>query len=120
MASAADFWVIFVLMRDSLAVKLETRIKGNFAQSGDQFATSTREFPVPLNRTENSRDTLRNEKLKIRRNNHDLIEFNNDKTQSVVTNMTDCAGLQYDWRLRLSRLNVTDFDLAKYDWRRLR
>jgi hypothetical protein len=33
-------------------------------------------------------------------------------------NMTDCAGLQYDWRLRLSRLNMTDFDLAKYDWRR--
>jgi hypothetical protein len=32
--------------------------------------------------------------------------------------MTDCAGLQYDWRLRLSRLNMTDFDLAKYDWRR--
>jgi hypothetical protein len=32
--------------------------------------------------------------------------------------VTDCAGLQYDWRLRLSRLNMTDFDLAKYDWRR--
>jgi hypothetical protein len=33
-------------------------------------------------------------------------------------NMTDCAGLQYDWRLRLIRLKMTDFDLAKYDWRR--
>jgi hypothetical protein len=36
----------------------------------------------------------------------------------MVMNITDCAGLQYDWRLQLSRLNMTDFDLAKYDWRR--
>jgi hypothetical protein len=46
------------------------------------------------------------------------MEIDNDKSPSVVMNMTDCAGLQYDWRLRLSRLNMTDFDLAKYDWRR--
>jgi hypothetical protein len=58
------------------------------------------------------------QKLKIRRNNKELIEIDNDKTPPVVMNMTDCAGLQYDWRLRLSRLNMTDFDLAKYDWRR--
>jgi hypothetical protein len=44
----------------SYAVKLETRINGNLAQSGE-FATSTRKFPVALNRTENSRDTLRDE-----------------------------------------------------------
>jgi hypothetical protein len=58
------------------------------------------------------------QKLKIRRNNIELIEIDNDKTPPVVMNMIDCAGLQYDWRLRLSRLNMTDFDLAKYDWRR--
>jgi hypothetical protein len=58
------------------------------------------------------------QKLKIRRNNKEFIEIDNDKTSPVVMNMTDCAGLQYDWRLRLSRLNMTDFDLAKYDWRR--
>jgi hypothetical protein len=56
--------------------------------------------------------------LKIRRNNKELIENDNDKTRPVVMNMTDCAGLHYDWRLRLSRLNMTDFDLAKCDWRR--
>jgi hypothetical protein len=58
------------------------------------------------------------QKLKIRRNNKELMEIDNDKSPPVVMNMTDCAGLQYDWRLRLSRLNMTDFDLAKYDWRR--
>jgi hypothetical protein len=58
------------------------------------------------------------QKLKIRRNNKELMETDNDKSPPVVMNMTDCAGLQYDWRLRLSRLNVTDFDLTKYDWRR--
>jgi hypothetical protein len=56
--------------------------------------------------------------LKIRRNNKELMEIDNDKSPPVVINMTDCAGLQYDWRLRLSRLNMTDFDLTKYDWRR--
>jgi hypothetical protein len=64
------------------------------------------------------RDCIVEEKLKIRRNNKELMEIDNDKSPPVVTNMTDCAGLQYDWRLRLSRLNMTDFDLAKYDWRR--
>jgi hypothetical protein len=58
------------------------------------------------------------QKLKIRRNNKELMEIDNDKSPPVVINMTDCAGLQYDWRLRLSRLNMTDFDLTKYDWRR--
>jgi hypothetical protein len=58
------------------------------------------------------------QKLKIRKNNKELMEIDNDKSPPVVMNMTDCAGLQYDWRLRLSRLNMTDFDLAKYDWRR--
>jgi hypothetical protein len=56
------------------------------------------------------------QKLKIRRNNKELIEIDNDPTPPVVMNMTDCAGLQYDWRLRLSCLNMTDFDLEKYDW----
>jgi hypothetical protein len=58
------------------------------------------------------------EKLKIRRNNDLIVETDYHKTQSVVTNLTDCAGLQCDWRLRLGRLNMTDLDLAKYDWRR--
>jgi hypothetical protein len=58
------------------------------------------------------------QKLKIRRNNKELMEIDNDKSPPVVMNMTDCAGLQYDWRLRLSRLNMTDFNLTKYDWRR--
>jgi hypothetical protein len=56
------------------------------------------------------------QKLKIRRNNKELMEIDNDKSPPVVMNMTDCAGLQYDWRLRLSRLNMTDFDLVKYDY----
>jgi hypothetical protein len=57
------------------------------------------------------------QKVKIRRNNKELMEIDNDKSPPVVMNMTNCAGLQYDWRLRLSRLNMTDFDLTKYDWR---
>jgi hypothetical protein len=57
------------------------------------------------------------QKLKIRRNNKEYMEIDNDKSPPVVMNMTDCAGLQYDWWLRLSRLNMTDFDLTKYDWR---
>jgi hypothetical protein len=52
------------------------------------------------------------EKLKIRRNNKELMEIDNDKSPPVVMNMTDCAGLQYDWRLRLSRLKMIDFDLC--------
>jgi hypothetical protein len=58
------------------------------------------------------------QKLQIRSNNEELIEIDNDKSPPVVMNMTDCAGLQYDLRLRLGRLNMTDFDLTKYDrWR---
>jgi hypothetical protein len=58
------------------------------------------------------------QKLKIRRNKKELMEIDNDKSPPVVIYMTDCARLQYDWRLGLSRLNKTDFDLTKYDWRR--
>ena len=32
--------------------------------------------------------------------------------------MSDSSWYEYDWRCRLSHINMTDFDLAKYDWRR--
>jgi len=32
--------------------------------------------------------------------------------------MTDLDSDKYDWRRRLSRINMTGGDLAKYDWRR--
>jgi hypothetical protein len=110
-------------MQDSTAVKLETRINGNLAPSVELCNFNTRFPGGPENRTDNSRDTFRDEiaqwnKIENKRNNKELMEIDNDKLPPVVMNMTDCAGLQYDWRLRLSRLNMTDFDLTKYDWRR--
>jgi hypothetical protein len=91
---------------------METRISlyGNLALNGGICNLNTkipggvkqnREFERHLER----RDcTVKQKLITIRR------------SQSLQ--MTDCAGLQYGWRLRLSRLNMTDFDLAKYDWRR--
>ena len=32
--------------------------------------------------------------------------------------MTDSSRYEYDWRRRLSHVNMTDSDLTKYDWRR--
>ena len=32
--------------------------------------------------------------------------------------MTDSSRYEYDWRRRLSHINMTDSDLTKYDWRR--
>jgi hypothetical protein len=32
--------------------------------------------------------------------------------------MTDSSHEQYDWRRRLSRINMTGGGLTKYDWRR--
>ena len=32
--------------------------------------------------------------------------------------MTDISRHEYDWRLWLSHINMTDSDLTKYDWRR--
>jgi hypothetical protein len=46
------------------------------------------------------------------------MEIDNNRMPPVVMNMTDCIRLQYDWRLRLSHLDMTEFDLAKYDCRR--
>jgi hypothetical protein len=108
-----------------MQVKLKTGINGNLTPGGGNFSTSRQEFPVALNRTENSRNTLtRDDRDRIVKNWKYgseiimtlLIEIG--KTQSVVMNMTDCAGLQYDWRLRLSRLKMTDIDLANYERRR--
>jgi hypothetical protein len=48
MALAADFSVILIQMRDSSAVKLETRINGNLAPRAG-IAISTQDFPVALN-----------------------------------------------------------------------
>jgi len=31
--------------------------------------------------------------------------------------MTDSSQYEYDWRRRLSHINMTDSDLTKYDWR---
>jgi hypothetical protein len=50
MALAADFSVTLIQMRDSSAVKLETRINGNLAPSAGICIGY---------RTDNSRDTLR-------------------------------------------------------------
>ena len=30
--------------------------------------------------------------------------------------MTDSSRYEYDWRRRLSHVNMTDSDLTKYDW----
>jgi hypothetical protein len=57
MVLTAEFSVILILMRDSYAVKLESRKTEIWGRLG-KFATSTREVPMALNRTENSRDTL--------------------------------------------------------------
>jgi hypothetical protein len=61
MALAADFSVILMQMRDSSAVKLETRINGNLAPSVGICNFNTRFPGGPEYRTENSRDTLRDE-----------------------------------------------------------
>jgi hypothetical protein len=61
MALAADFSVILIQMRDSSAVKLETRINGNLAPSAGICNFNTRFPGGPEYRTDNSRDTLRDE-----------------------------------------------------------
>jgi hypothetical protein len=61
MALAADFSVILIQMLDSSAVKLETRINENLAPSEGIRKFSTRFPGGPEYRTENSRDTLRDE-----------------------------------------------------------
>jgi hypothetical protein len=61
MALAADFSVILIQMRDSFAVKLETKINGNLAQSEVNCNFNTRFPGGPEYRTANSRDALRNE-----------------------------------------------------------
>lgn len=48
-------------------------------------------------------------KLKVRRNNDDLLNCNWQDAVIVVMKMVDCAVLQYDWRLRPGRLKMTDF-----------
>jgi hypothetical protein len=48
-------------MRDSFAVKLETRINGNLAPSAGICNFNTRFPGDPEYRTDNSRDTLRDE-----------------------------------------------------------
>ena len=35
---------------------------------------------------------------------------------AATTNMTDLSRHEYDWRLRLSHINMIDSDLTKYDW----
>jgi len=37
---------------------------------------------------------------------------------AATANMTYLSRHEYDWRLRLSHINMTDSDLTKYDWRR--
>ena len=61
MALAADFSVILIQMRDSSAVKLETRINRNLAPSEGICNFNTRFPGGPEYRTDNSRDTLRDE-----------------------------------------------------------
>jgi len=39
------------------------------------------------------------------------------KVTAATRNMTDSSRYEYDWQLWLSHINVTDFDLTKYDWR---
>jgi hypothetical protein len=61
MALAADFSVILIQMQDSSAVKLETRINGDLAPK-EGICNFNTGFPGGSEyRTENSRDTLRDE-----------------------------------------------------------
>jgi len=34
----------------------------------------------------------------------------------ILANMTDLSQQEYDWRCRLSHINVTDYELRKHDW----
>jgi hypothetical protein len=63
MALAADFSVILIglQMRDTSAANMETRISGNLAPSEGIRNFNTRFSGGPEYRTENPRDTLRDE-----------------------------------------------------------
>ncbi len=48
--------------------------------------------------------------------NHNIVILTN--AAAAAMNVTGESNDKYDWRRRLSRINMTDFDLAKCDWRR--